>query len=151
MLKNFHWGHGIIIALASFMIFILSMIVFFPMGKDGAEMVTDNYYEEELLYQDVIDAKNRADTLKLKPIYAQSKEGIRITLPENINKDNAKVKFDLKRTNDRNLDVKKDVELDQNNGFLIPASVLTLGNYVLHLSWTKDKADYRIDYDVIWK
>ncbi len=56
-MKNFSWGHGVVIALAAFIIFILSMLFLFPNGQKNSEMVTDNYYEEELQYQDVIDAK----------------------------------------------------------------------------------------------
>ncbi|HCR76474.1 FixH family protein [Chryseobacterium sp. C3] len=150
-MKNFNWGHGVIIALASFMIFILSMMFLFPNGQKNSEMVTDNYYEEELKYQDVIDAKKRADELKEKPVYNQNQAGIRITFPKDYNNSNTKVKFVLNRTDDQNLDVHKTVQLDANQSFLIPAQVLKLGNYTLRLSWTKDKTDYRMDYDVIWK
>lgn len=150
-MKNFNWGHGVIIALASFMIFILSMMFLFPNGQKNSEMVTDNYYEEELKYQDVIDAKKRADELKEKPVYSQNTSGIKITFPKDYNNSNTKVKFVLNRSDDQNLDVHKTVQLDANQSFLIPAQVLKLGNYTLRLSWTKDKTDYRMDYDVIWK
>lgn len=150
-MKNFNWGHGVVLALGCFIVFILSMVIFFPMGKDNAEMVTENYYEEELLYQNVIDAKNRADTLQIKPAYSQNKKKIKVTFPKHINNKNSTFKFELKRTNDKNLDIKKVTELDHNNSIIIPESVLKHGNYILKLSWTKDKHEYQIDYDVIWK
>ncbi len=151
-MKKFTWGHGVVAALGAFILFILGMIFLFPLGKKNAEMVSDNYYEEELVYQQVIDAKNRADTLKLRPQYFQDHNGIKITFPENINSNNSTVSFVLNRTEDRNLDInKKSQPLDQKNSFLIPAKVLTKGNYTLRLSWIKDKTDYRIDYDVVWK
>ncbi|MCW3160919.1 FixH family protein [Chryseobacterium oryctis] len=150
-MKNFSWGHGVVVALLAFIIFILSMLFFFPNGQKNSEMVTENYYEEELQYQDVIDAKKRADELQEKPIYNQSKEGIRITFPKDYNNSNVTVKFVLNRTDDQNLDIKKTEQLDANQSFLIPAKVLKLGNYTLRLMWTKDKTDYRMDYDVIWK
>lgn len=150
-MKKFSWGHGVVIALAAFMIFILSMLFLFPNGQKNSEMVTDNYYEEELKYQDVIDAKKRADELQEKPVYNQDKAGIRITFPKDYDNSNTTVKFVLNRTDDQNLDVHRSVQLDANKSFLIPAQVLKLGNYTLRLSWTKDKTDYRMDYDVIWK
>lgn len=149
-MKNFSWGHGVVIALAAFIIFILSMLFLFPNGQKNSEMVTDNYYEEELQYQDVIDAKKRADELQEKPVYSQSTEGIKITFPQDYNSSNTTVKFVLNRTDDQNLDIKKTVELT-GQSFVIPAQVLKMGNYTLRLSWTKDKTDYRMDYDVIWK
>ncbi len=149
-MKNFSWGHGVVIALAAFIIFILSMLFLFPNGQKNSEMVTDNYYEEELQYQDVIDAKKRADELQEKPVYSQTTEGIKITFPQDYNSSNTTVKFVLNRTDDQNLDIKKSVQLT-GQSFVIPAQVLKMGNYTLRLSWTKDKTDYRIDYDVIWK
>jgi len=140
-----------VIALLAFIIFILSMLFLFPNGQKNSEMVTENYYEEELKYQDVIDAKGRADQLQEKPVYSQDKNGIKITFPKEYDNSNATVKFVLNRTDDQNLDIHKSVQLDVNKSFLIPAQVLTPGNYTLRLSWTKDKKDYRLDYDVIWK
>ncbi len=71
-MKNFTWGHGIILALGSFIVFILSMLFLFPNGQKNSEMVTDKYYEEELEYQSVIDAKKRADTIKEKPAFSRT-------------------------------------------------------------------------------
>ena len=114
-------------------------------------MVTDKYYEEELEYQSVIDAKKRADTIKEKPAFSQNAEGIRMTFPKNINNTNADIKFVLNRSDDQNLDVKRSEKLDANQSFLIPSKVLVKGNYTLRLMWTTNKTDYRLDYDVIWK
>ncbi|WP_346983453.1 FixH family protein [Chryseobacterium sp. POE27] len=150
-MKKFSWGHGVVIALAAFMIFILSMLFLFPNGQKNSEMVTDNYYEEELKYQDVIDAKKRADELQEKPVYSQDKSGIKITFPKDYDNSNTTVKFVLNRTDDQNLDIRKSVQLDASKSFLIPGQVLKVGNYTLRLNWTKDKTDYRMDYDVIWK
>jgi hypothetical protein len=150
-MKNLNWGHGMVIALLAFIIFILSMLFLFPNGQKNSEMVTDNYYEEELKYQDVIDAKGRADQLQEKPVYSQDKNGIKITFPKDYDNSNTTVKFVLNRTEDQNLDIHKSVQLDTNKSFVIPAQLLKEGNYTLRLSWIKDKKDYRLDYDVIWK
>lgn len=150
-MKNFTWGHGIILALGSFIVFILSMLFLFPNGQKNSEMVTDKYYEEELEYQSVIDAKKRADSIKEKPAFSQNAEGIRLTFPKNINNTNSDIKFVLNRSDDQNLDVKRSEKLDANQSFLIPAKVLIKGNYTLRLMWTTNKTDYRLDYDVIWK
>ncbi len=149
-MKNFSWGHGVVLALFAFIVFILSMMFLFPNGQKNSEMVTDNYYEEELKYQDVIDAKKEQMTCR-KTVYSQNTNGIKITFPKEYNNSNTTVKFVLNRTDDQNLDIKKSVQLDAQQSFTIPAQVLKMGNYTLRLNWTKDKTEYRIDYDVIWK
>lgn len=151
MFKKFTWGHGIVLALGSFIAFILFMILIFPNGQQGAELVTDHYYSEELQYQDVINAKKSGDLLTEKPVYLQNDEGIKITFPASITLDQSKLNFELFRTNDANLDVKKEITLDGQNSFLIPAKVISKGGYTLKLKWKSNKKPYQLDYDVQWK
>ncbi|KFC23351.1 FixH family protein [Epilithonimonas lactis] len=149
-MKNLNWGHGLAIALGCFILFILFLIFIFPMGKQNAEMISNNYYEEELQYQDIIDAKNNAAKLEQTPTYKSTAEGILITFPQTIKVDENTVNFVLFRTEDSNLDVKKEVTL-QHNLFLIPAKVISAGSYTLKLKWTENKKPYQVDYDILWK
>ena len=151
MFKNFSPVHGIIIALGGFMIFILTLIFTFPMGKDNAELVSNNYYEDELIYQEVIDAKKLGDELSEKPAVQYLPTGVKITFPKDINIDNKKIDFVLFRTNDSNLDVKKEVSLDDNNSFIIPAQIMVNGSYTLKLKWKDTGKQYQLDYDILWK
>lgn len=152
-MKNFKftWAHGIIAALGLFMAFILYLIFIFPLGKQNSELVTESYYEDELVYQQVIDAKNNADKLPEKPLYVQSAAGIKITMPYGFTSQNTRTNFHLYRTNDALLDIEKEVALDGKNSFEIPAAVLSPGNYTLRLYFTKDSVNYQLDYDVEWK
>lgn len=149
-MKKLHWGHGLAIALGCFILFILFLILVFPMGKQNAEMISNNYYEEELRYQDIIDAKKNAAKLEQQPVYKATSEGMMISFPASIKVDEDKVNFVLFRTEDSNLDVKKEVGL-QHNVFLIPKKVLSPGSYTLKLKWTENKNPYQIDYDILWK
>lgn len=149
-MKKLNWGHGLMIALGCFILFILFLILVFPIGKQNADMISDNYYEEELKYQDVIDAKENAAQLKEVPAYKATAEGMEITFPQSIKVDNNKVEFILFRTEDSNLDIKKEVTL-QHNLFLIPAKVISKGSYTLKLKWKENKKPYQVDYDILWK
>ncbi len=150
-MKKFTWGHGVIVALGLFIGFILFMIFVFPSGQQNSELITDNYYEEELNYQKVIDAKNSADQLTEKPVFEQIPEGLKISFPKDYNNENSKFNFDLFRTDDQRLDIKKEFQLTSDNSFTIPAKVLAKGNYTLKIHWTKDNKNYQRDYDVVWK
>ncbi|MGV8914228.1 MAG: FixH family protein [Kaistella sp.] len=150
MFKKFDWGHGIVLALGSFIAFILFMILIFPEGQQNADLVTDDYYTEELHYQQVIDAKNNADQLSEKPVYSQSSAGIQLTFPESIKPENSKVNFELFRTNNSNLDVKKELTLDSKNSILIPSKVLAPGSYTLKIKWQFKNKPNQFDYDVQW-
>lgn len=151
MFKKFSWGHGVVVALALFMGFILFMVFVFPNGKQNSEMVSDNYYEDELHFQKVIDSKKNAEQLEEKPIYSETNEGIKITFPDNIIPDRKKIDFSLFRTDDKNLDVNKTLNLSNNSDFIIPKEILVKGYYTLKVKWEIDKKGYQIDYDVLWK
>ena len=150
MFKKFTWGHGIIVALGAFIIFILSMIFIFTKGWQNAEMVSDNYYQEELAYQDVINAKNNADALPQKPTYERTGQGIKITFPEALMVDNKKVNFHLFRTDDAKLDVTKDLSVTSDNSITIPNQILYKGSYTLKILWQSNAKPYQVDYDVLW-
>ena len=151
MFKKFTWGHGVAIALLSFMTFILLMIFAFSRGWQNSEMVSDHYYEDELVYQDIIDAKNNTDLRAEKPKYEQSKEQITVTFPESYNVDGKNVHMELFRTDDSKLDVKKEVQLNGTNQIIVPKSILVKGSYTLKLKWTEAKKPYQIDYVLEWK
>lgn len=151
MFKNFSWGHGVVVALGSFILFILFLIFIFPNGQTNSELITEHYYEDELKYQEVIDAKKRADELPVKPIYRQDANGIRIEFPEGFDASSSKVNFYLYRVNNALLDIRKEVELDARRGFQIPSKVLVKGSYTLKLYFEKKGVNYQIDYNVEWK
>ncbi|UFK96880.1 FixH family protein [Kaistella faecalis] len=151
MFKNFSWGHGVIVALGLFMSFILFMIFVYSNGMQNSELISDSYYEDELAYQEIIDAKNNADLLSEKPVYIQNAAGITLTIPQNVKPENSNVHFELFRTDDSNLDVKKDITLDGKNQFQIPAKVIFPGSYTLKVKWKNNKKPYQVDYDIQWK
>ena len=151
MFKNFNWGHGIILALGLFIAFILFMILVFPNGQQNADMVSDDYYSDELNYQEVIDAKKNANLLIDSLQYQQLASGIKVNFPQSISPEKGQIHFDLYRTNDSNLDVQKDLTLDSQKSFSIPKQILSPGSYTLKVKWNQDKKPYQIDYDVQWK
>lgn len=151
MFKKFTWAHGIILALGSFIAFILFMIFIFPTGQKNSELVTNDYYEDELQYQKVIDAKNNATSLPQLPEYKQTAEGITIAFPQNVKPDGNKVDFHLYRTEDSNLDVKNSVTVDGSNSIKIPKKVIFPGSYTLKINWKEKDKPFQVDYDLLWK
>ena len=127
------------------------MVFGFTHGQQTSELVSNNYYEDELQYQEVIDGKNNAQQLTEIPKYRESEKGINITFVETELPTDKKVRFELYRTDDANLDIKKELTLDSENSFLIPIKVISKGPYTLKLKWSKVDKPYQVDYDVLWK
>lgn len=117
----------------------------------NSELVSDNYYEEELQFQNVIDAKGNADALPIKPVYTQTKAGIRLAFPKEISPENGVVSFVLYRTDDANFDVSNKEKLNITRSIFIPAKILKAGSYTLKVKWKQNKKDFQQDYALQWK
>ena len=141
---KFHWGHGIMIALASFMIFIVTLIV---LAGNMGEMVEDNYYEKTLHYQDDIDAQKRANSLTQKPEIIEQANGFLIRFYESPQE--GKVLF-LRPNNSEN-DIREPLKLDANNQQLIHAVNLKNGNYEVSIRWKQNGQDYLLKKSINWK
>lgn len=145
---KFTWGHGIVIALLCFIGFILGLVFLFPIGKQNSDLVSQNYYEDELAYQDVIDAKNYANLLPQKPLLTTSEYGIKVSFPKETHA--SKIRFYLYCITDSEGDLKKEVDLDQDNEFIIPKKVLTPGTFILKLYWVQNETKCQIDFETKW-
>lgn len=141
---KFHWGHGLMIALACFMIFIVSLVVF--SGNMG-EMVEEDYYEKTIHYQDDIDAQKRTNSLSKKPELIEQANGYMVRfhdLPQN-----GEIFF-LRPNNSKN-DIKYPLKLDAKRQQLIHAVDLKDGEYEVSIRWKQEGKNYLFKKTVHWK
>lgn len=139
---KFNWGTGIVIAIALFMIFILSFLYkSIAVDKYEHHLISEDYYKDELHYQEEIDKLNNASKLTTNITLVNSKEGITINFPEDkdYQKINGNVVF-LRLSNDK-LDFEKKIDL-KNHTMLIPDSLLISGKWIIRVDWQYDNEEY---------
>lgn len=141
-----NWGHYIAIALGCFMIFILSLL--FSAGDSGHAMVTEDYYEKELTFQNEIDAEKRGNALAEKPELVSQANGMILSFPEDIKDVKGEIYF--MRNNDETQDIRLPLKLDGKNKMLIPSVKLNDGEYDLFLKWEKDNQEYLVKKTIQW-
>ena len=106
------------------------------------DLVTKEYYKDELIYQDVIDAKKHAASLAGSVDLRQGSEGLILTLPLEMQHHtvNGSVQFycpnDVKR--DRHFDLKVDTAASQR----IDPGVVLPGHYTLRVKWISGGVQY---------
>jgi len=149
MFKNFNWGHGIAIALGCFMLFILSLIYMYQSQDNSFDLVTEEYYEEEISFQDQIDAQNRLNKLANQPKIIVNSIGILIQFPEELKESTGKIL--LRHPSQKEKDIAMDLNLNSNNEQIIPALKLHKATYLLRLNWITNKQFYRKDFETKWK
>jgi len=148
---KFTWGHGVIVALACFIIFISSMVLSVEFSQNSFDVVTDDYYEQGLDFQQEIDATKNAAALSEKPVISLEKgAGIKIAFPKEFTSANTQGKYVLYRADKKELDVKNKLAFSPENEILIPEKALVKGHYTLKLYWEKDKKHYQMEEPLVW-
>ena len=132
---KFNWGTGIVLAFIGFISFIMYFII--TMNVDERfehELVTEDYYAEELAYQNDIDKLNNANTLKENVSYVITEKGLTITFPETIDYKNITGKVFLYRPSNKQLDFETAISLSNSN-LLIPDKRLVDGRWNIKIDW----------------
>lgn len=143
-----HWGMGLVVALVSFMIFIVYIAFIRP--NVASQLVSERYYEEEIRYQDVIDERNNANALAEKVSIEVLPTGVKIHFPEAFQVAPVKGKFHLLRPSDKRWDITKVLNLNVQGDELIPARVLRKGSYVLRIRWSSGNKKYFTEQPIVW-
>jgi hypothetical protein len=129
------WGHKILFVYLGFVAGILFLV--YKANQERFDLVTPNYYDAELKFQNVIDDKQRVAELSAPPKISHSVNKISIQLPgEFLNKD-VKGELYLYRPSDASKDVKR--SFNTNKSFVeIPLDKDLAGSYEIKLSWQAD-------------
>jgi len=142
MKLKINWGTGIFIAMLSFMIFILSFVYkAVALDEYQHELVSEDYYKDELHYQDEIDKMNNANVLTQNISLRNSKEGIHISFPEEINESSIKGIISFQRRSNGKLDFSENIVLSSHEQ-LIPSDKLVSGKWIVKIDWEDGKNEY---------
>nr|WP_299383132.1 FixH family protein [Allomuricauda sp.] len=131
-----NWGTGIVIAFVAFIAFILYFVV--RMSTDDRanhDLVTDDYYKQELAYQKEIDASNSAAKMNAKLKVEKTKEGIKIVFPAQFDHKKIEGLVSLYRPSNKHLDHNFPISLS-NTHLLIPDNSLVGGRWDITVKWS---------------
>jgi len=135
-----NWGTGILITFILFMTSVLVQ-VFFYMNTD-VDLVTDNYYEKEMVYEDhLVKMRNTGKLDEVVDIQYSDKE-IKITFPEG--RDYYKIKGSLLfyRPSDSSKDFTLDLEPGKNLVQTISTNNISSGYWIVKMNWNYENEAY---------
>lgn len=129
------WGYKILIVYLAFVAGILFLA--FKANRENFDLVTDQYYEEELKYQQVIDQKQRVANLSEPPQITHTVNSVSVQLPQEFQKKSVTGEIYLYRPSDASKDLRKSFSTKE------AAFTFLLGNnlsglYEIKLSWEAD-------------
>ena len=136
---KFNWGYKILFMYLAFVAGILFLV--FKASGERYDLVTDNYYEQELKYQDIIDQKARVDRLSAPPQVHHDAKQLRISFPEELSARTINGECYLYRPSDEKQDIRKAFTIS-NGEFVMDYPRVLDGMYDLKLSWTSGGQQY---------
>lgn len=129
------WPQGIIISIVAFVIFILSFVykvTFLP--QYNHHLVSDEYYKDELNYQQEIDKLNRAAQLEDNVSIENVDNGLLIHFPSEFDTSKISGEILFKRLSNNKIDFQLPIKLDSNS-YLILDENLVDGRWDIKIEW----------------
>jgi len=139
---KFNWGTGIVIAIVFFIGFILTLVITMSTDKTYSyDLVTPKYYQEELGFQDKLNAEKNVLDLKEKITIKSVKEGLKIKFPEKFPPSEIEGKVFLYRPSNKQLDFEMPISIT-NTYLLVPEKRLLGGRWNITISWKYKSKEY---------
>ncbi|XMO85574.1 FixH family protein [Algibacter sp. AS12] len=137
-----NWGTGIVIAFIAFISFIMYFVINMSVNsKYNHDLVSEDYYTEELQFQDDINKLETAKSLNKNISYKKTNEGLVIQFPDTFDYKNIKGKLFLYRPSNKQLDFETAISLSNSN-LLIPDNRLVDGRWNIKIDWQYNGKSY---------
>ena len=142
-----NWGFGIFVLYTGFVLFILFLV--FRSSQEKVDLVTEDYYQKELEYQEVIIEKTNAENLENGLTYKLDKNEIEFSFPEEHL--NVLGKIQIYRPSNDRFDQFFEIKLDNQNKMLVNLGNTPMGLYKMMIKWNNDAIGYYVEKDIYLK
>jgi hypothetical protein len=145
-----NWGTGIIIAFVCFISFIMYFVINMNTNKKyDHDLVTEDYYEQELQFQNDIDKENNGKTLAENIKWKKTNDGLLIEFPTKMEAQNITGKVFLYRPSNKQLDFETSISLSNQN-LLIPDKRLLGGRWNIIVDWQYNGKSYLYKKQIVY-
>jgi hypothetical protein len=136
------WPIGIAIIYAFFILFLVGFVIFSQLQQ--VDLVSDNYYDQEIKYQQQLNRIDRAQSLS-KPvywIYDNKMKAVIVNFPPEINPNHVRGNLLFFRPSDANQDNLVPLNLSDNGTQKISTKNLMPGLWKIKVSWQVHNHEY---------
>ncbi|WP_418602733.1 FixH family protein [Hwangdonia sp.] len=147
---KFNWGTGIVLAFIGFISFIMYFII--TMNTDSKydhDLVTEDYYKQELQVQNDIEKQKNANTLETNIKWKKTDKGIVLTFPETLKAEKITGKVFLYRPSNKQFDFETAISLSNHN-LLIPDKRLLDGRWNIIVDWQYSGKSYLYKKEIVY-
>ncbi len=145
-----NWGTGLVIGMVLFIGFIMFFVIKISTDSNyGYDLVTEEYYKKEMVYQQEIDAEENSKTLNGAITGEKTDGGWMLTFPENLDYSKITGTVFLYRPSNQKLDFQIPLEL-LNKNLLIPDERLVAGRWNTIVKWNYDGKDFLYKNEIVY-
>jgi len=136
------WGWKIVIVYSLFVAMTLGMVFYFI--GDKVDLVAEDYYKQEIEYQDQIDKISNAKSLKqsIGFEFSSAQRTVTINFPEDQLQGGLEGSVQFYRPSDSSLDKKFEINPNEAGEQIIAIASLHKGLWKVKISWTASGKDY---------
>ncbi|MGA9269872.1 MAG: FixH family protein [Lutimonas sp.] len=145
-----NWGTAVVIAMITFIVFILTFVYRSAvMDEYQHELVSEDYYKDELHYQEEIDKVNNASKLDVNLTLIRTSDGLTLRFPEGMQPSSISGSIYLQRPSNKSLDLRIPFELTELD-LLIPDKDLASGKYLVVVDWKHENSEYMFKDEIFY-
>ncbi len=135
-----NWGHKIILVFVIFAAGILTLVT--RSMRTKIDMVTKDYYSEELKYQEVIEGRNNANALSAPVKVSQPEETVNISMPHELIGQTFNGTITFYRPSDSGKDFEVPLQPDNSGNQTVERDKFVRGNYRVKIRWEMNNKPY---------
>lgn len=128
-----NWGIGITVFFALFVLFLIVNLFFASLQKN--DLVTEDYYQEQLQYQKQIDKQGNANALAHDLKIIQAGSALAFQFPIDKRKENISGEIYFYRPSNKGLDRKFPIALNEENTQIIDIREFNRGSWKIKVDW----------------
>ncbi|MEZ4858184.1 MAG: FixH family protein [Flavobacteriaceae bacterium] len=145
-----NWGTGIVIGMITFIGFIMYMVVIMLTNKEyDHDLVTENYYAKDLVYQNEIDAEKKANSFTTKIRIEKTAQGLQVFFPEELQGKAVTGTIQMYRPSNEKLDFQIPLKMEDLKA-LIPNSKLVAGSWKVIIDWEMEGDKYLFKKAIVY-
>ncbi|MFP4091579.1 MAG: FixH family protein [Cyclobacteriaceae bacterium] len=134
-----NWGHKIAIVFIAFVGLMVFMVI--KSFQVNVDLVAEDYYKQEIEFQQQIDKTNNASELAERLSFKQENQQLIIQFPA-LFEQGVHGEISFFRPSDKRFDVNTKITLDENHRQSISTTDLAKGYYKIKLDWKNGSKAY---------
>ena len=140
-----NWGYKIMLIYTVFVLGILTMV--FLSAKENRDLVSENYYAEEIAYQKLIDQSAKTAALSAPVEVIASASQLMIQLPKEFDGLQANVDWTLYYAADKARDIAGNIHI-KNGKYSIAIPSNARGQYLFKMHWNTGNKEYYFEKNI---